>query len=343
MNLVAVDMGFSNVKAVDGNGSNPVIFPHAVGTRARQTFSLDAQGRSDMVITLADGDTWAIGETALEQSDSPVARRDADWVLSQEYEALLCAALSELFWGDATATLATGLPVEHYDRHEKLRERLVGEHRFRRNGGEWQTVVVAPESIVAVQGLGAMLNQALDEVGHVRAQPVPGTNVTWAGGTIGVIDGGGLTVGFSAYRGLREIGKWTAGADLGLLGPIDAITRQIAADCPRLNPQPVEVAKWLARGNFTYLRQSHDIRPYAEGTLRAHADLVWRQAMTIWRSIGRMDAILLTGGQALALGQYLPEMMNGEGELLVTSPDPVFDNARGFLKLLRYRQRRKES
>ena len=160
--------------------------------------------------------------------------------------------------------------------------------------------------------------------------------------TIGVIDGGGLTVGFSAYKAMREIGKWTAGADLGLLGPIDAITRAIARNCLKLDPTPTDVARWLEDGRFTYMRTEQSIAPYAEGPLLQHAALVWNQAMTVWRSIGRMDAILFTGGQALALGKIMPEMMNGEGDLLVLSPDPVYDNARGFLKLLRYQMRRRD-
>ncbi len=35
--------------------------------------------------------------------------------------------------------------------------------------------------------------------------------------------------------------------------------------------------------------------------------------------------------------------MNGEHELLVVSPDPVYDNCRGWLKLLRYEARKKEA
>jgi len=339
-NLVASDMGFSRVKFVDSNGTNPVCFPHAVGVLARQTFGLDEPTRKDMVITLPEGE-WAVGYTAMEQSDTPVARRDADWVFSPEYEALLCTGLSELFWGDATTTFATGLPVEHYGRNSRLKERLIGEHRFRRNGGDWQTITISEDSVVAVQGLGALLNQALDCNGYVSPRPIPGTNKTWASATVGIIDGGGATVNYSAFQGLNEVGKWTAGADLGLLGPIDAIARAIAADCPKLNPTAADVALWLEDGQFTYMRQVHDVQPYAEAPLRQHADLIWRQANSVWRAVGRMDVILFTGGQALALGNIMRETMNSTGDLLLVSSSPTFDNAQGFLKLLRYRQRRK--
>ncbi len=52
--------------------------------------------------------------------------------------------------------------------------------------------------------------------------------------------------------------------------------------------------------------------------------------------MGRLDAVLLTGRQALAIGPYLPDHMNGEHERLVISPDPVYDNCRGWLKLFIY-------
>ena len=288
-NLVASDMGFSRCKFVDGNGTNPVCFPHAVGIPARQTFDMEGPTRKDMVITLLEG-AWTVGHTAMEQSEAPVARRDADWIFSPEYEALLCAGLSELFWGDASITFATGLPVEHYDRNTRLKERLIGEHRFRRNGGDWQTITIGEDSVVAVQGLGALLNQALDGNGYISPRPIPGTTKIWAKATVGIIDGGGATVNYSAFQGLNEVGKWTAGADLGLLGPIDAIARAIATDCPKLNPTSADVAQWLEDGQFTYMRKVHDMQPYAGGdpaTARGPDLATGQHGVALHRSDGR--------------------------------------------------------
>ena len=71
--------------------------------------------------------------------------------------------------------------------------------------------------------------------------------------------------------------------------------------------------------------------------------MIWRQANSIWRDVGRLDAVLLTGGQALAIGPYLPHRMNGEHEQLVVSSDPLYDNCRGWLKLLPYEVRKREA
>jgi len=343
-NLVAVDMGFRRVKFVDNNGTIPGQFDHAVAPRSRETFVMERPTYDDIFITLPNGREWAVGKTAYRHSANPVGRLDPQWVLSEEYEVLLCAAFSQMFIGvqEASVVLATGLPVEHYMWQERLRrQRLLGEHTFTRNGGDPQRITVTG-CVVAVQALGALLNHALDAYGYVSRERIPGTNKPWATATVGVIDGGGNTVNFSAFEGLRELGHRTQGANLGIMGPIARIRQEIVHEYPRLSPTLAEVANWLEQGYFSYLGSTVTVDHYAAPVLKEHADLVWNQAMAVWPSIGNLDAILLTGGQAYALAQYMPETMNGEHDLLVISKDPVYDNVRGFLKLL-YHQMRQEA
>ena len=78
--LTATDIGYNAVKALATNGRE-THFPSVVGTSARQTFSIDQAKRSRMIITLTDGRSWPVGETALKQSAYAVGRRDAGWVL----------------------------------------------------------------------------------------------------------------------------------------------------------------------------------------------------------------------------------------------------------------------
>ena len=327
--LTAVDVGYNAVKALGTNGA-AAHFPSEVGTPITgETFSIAQAKQARMVITLADGQSWPVGETALKQSRYHAGRRDPGWVLTDSWEVLLCAALSEVHKGTVSTSLVSGLPLEHYGAYaDALTERLTGAHRFKRNGGRWQTVTIE-DAVVITQPYGSLLDQAMTDTGRI----LPGS--PFAEGTVAIADLGGNTLNLLVTDALEEVGQWTQGDGLGLLPALDAIARDIHQAHPGITPKAREVSSWLAAGSFPYQGKERDIAPFAEPHLEPLVNMVLNRFSEAWPEPGRYAAVLLTGGGALALGASLKARMNGVYANVTIAEAAAFANVRGYLKLAR--------
>ena len=327
MNLTAVDIGYNFVKALSANGRQ-CNFPSVVGTPTRETFSLDSAKSAKMVIELEDGTSWPVGDTALRQSAYVTGRRDPGWVLSQQWDILLCAALSELHQASVETCVVTGLPLEDWQSWtEKLRKHLVGDWKFRRNGGNWQTVSVK-EAFVITQPYGSLLNMAMSDCGKIL------TNA-YSTGMVGIVDIGGNTLNLLVANQLEEIGQWTTGDGLGLLKALDATAHDIHSAHPGISPKTHEVAQWLALGKFPYGENGLNIMPFAKPHLEPLIEMILNRLSEAWPEPGRYSAVLLTGGGALALGPVLKERMKGVYPKVEIAKDAQFSNCKGYLKLAR--------
>ena len=326
LNLTAVDIGYNFVKALSANGRQ-AYFPSVVGTPVHETFSLPTAKRAKMVIELPDSGSWPVGETALQQSAYVTGRRDAGWVLSQQWDLLLCFALSELHQANVETCVVTGLPLEDWGAWaEKLRKHLVADWRFRRDGGNWQTVTVK-EAFVITQPYGSLLNMAMSG-GKIL------TNA-YSTGMVGIVDIGGNTLNLLVADCLQEIGQWTTGDGLGLLKALDATAKSIHSAYPGISPKTHEVAQWLANGKFPYGEDGLDIMPFARPHLEPLIEMILNRLSEAWPEPGRYSAVLLTGGGALALGPVLKERMKGVYPKVEIANDAQLSNCKGYLKLAR--------
>jgi len=325
MTLTALDIGYRGTKALATNGRE-AHFPSEVGTERKATFSLPEVSRAGFVLTV-DEQTWHVGETAIKQSDYSSGRRDPEWIFSEPYRVLLCAALSELHKATTTTSIVTGLPLEDYAiLAEKAKGVFLGEHTFKR-GGRSQTVTVE-DVLIVTQPYGSLLDLAMADTGKILDNP-------FSAGTVGICDIGGVTLNLLVADNLEEVGRWTQGDGLGLLKAIDAIARDIKADCPGFSPKTREVAAWLVKGQFPYKGEDRDIAPYAKPHLEPLVETVLGRMSEVWLEPGRYSAIVLTGGGSVALGPMLQSQMNGVYANVTVARDPVFANVRGYLKLAR--------
>jgi len=326
--LDGIDIGYNNVKVISTNGRKER-FATVVGTEQRKTFSIEEAQSKGLVITMEDGQTWYVGETALKQSGyKSGGGRRADWVESKAYHVLLCAAISELHKGTVSTSVVTGLPLEHYEQWSgRVRAVYIGQHRFRRNGGNWQTVTVE-DCLVVTQPYGSLLDLALADNGTIL------DNV-FATGIVAIADIGGVTLNLLVADNLEEMGQWTSGDGLGLLRALEAIAGDIKAAYGDFSPRAQEVAGWLAEGQFPYKDGKVDIMPYARPHLEPLAEIILRRMAEVWSEPGRYNAVLLTGGGSVALGRMLSEQMSSVYANVTVIPDPLFGNCRGYLKLAR--------
>ncbi len=324
--LSAVDVGYNAVKALSTNGRGTQ-FPSVVGTPTPETFTIERARRAKMTITI-DGQSWPVGNTALKQSQYTSGRRDPGWVLSPSWRVLLCAAFSELHKARVSTSLVVGLPLEDWGAYaEGLRERLIGAHTFTRNGGKSQTVTVE-DAVVITQPYGSLLDQAMADSGQILDN-------AFSTGTVGIADLGGNTMNLLVTDSLEEVGQWTAGDGLGLLGALRSIARDIKSKCKGISPKVREVSQWLAAGSFLYKGKPTDIMPFASPHLDPLVQMVLNRFNEVWTEPGRFSAVLLTGGGALALGPMLKQRMNGVYPQVTIAKDAHLANVRGYLKFAR--------
>ena len=327
LNLTAVDIGYNTCKALAANGQVG-FFPSVVGTPTRETFSIEQAKKAKMVIALPDSTSWPVGETALKQSAYTTGRRDAGWVLETSWRILLYAALSELHKASIATRIITGLPLEDYKTWaDRLRKALIGEHTFKRNGSNWQTIKIE-DAFIITQPYGSLLDQAMTDTGKILSN-------AFSTGMVGVVDIGGNTLNLLVAHELEEIGQWTHGDGLGLLKALDAIARDIHAQCPGIQPKAPEVAQWLAVGTFPYQGHLVGIASIAQPHLDPLVTMILNRLSEVWQEPGRFSATLLTGGGSLALGRALKAKMDGIYPEVLIAKDAQFANVRGYLKLAR--------
>jgi hypothetical protein len=328
-NIVGVDIGYSNVKAVaviDGE-VRTALFPSVVGPAARAAYSL---GASTEFSTVRDGKAWFVGTDAMRESAYQSGARDPGWIERTEYQVLVDAALGELYRGSAETVVVTGLPVAQYESWwMRLKQTIEGEHVFQRAGRPRQTVRVT-RCAVAMQGLGAILDLALDDSGTVQ------DNV-WARGRVAVVDIGGVTINVVVTDALRTAGNWTVSDNLGLLRALDGIAGQIRDEYPGINPSAREVAAWLAAGTFPYRGEYHPVAPYL-GQVEMVAEMIAARVSEVIPEPGRLSGLLLAGGGSLLLADHLAPLLSNTFPAIARATD-AYGNAQGYLRLGRYLQR----
>lgn len=317
---VGIDVGYSEVKAFAGQAK--IQIPHAIGTPDRARFALN--GASDgMIVVTPDGmKPRLVGELATEQSRFPNRQEGRNFVGSDEYYYLMAAAFTEITKARGVdLQIVTGLPVAFFKDKQLVEERFRGNHLIIREGRGGQTFRVQ-ECKCIPQPFGTVLSMALDDKGRIRANDL-------ADGEVGVIDIGGKTTNLLSVRRLKEIGYQTTSISLGGWEAVRAIQDHIAREYPGLEYRDHELAQIVRDGKIKYYGEEKDISEAVADILSPMAAQVAGQASQLWNGGARLDTILISGGGALLLGDYLAQHFP-HGKVV---DEPVHANAIGFYKL----------
>ena len=313
---LGIDLGYNAVKIK--TRKTVTAFPSVVGTPERASFSFN--GHTDMIIHTDDGQ-WLIGESAVAQSRFASRREDRNWIHSPEYYRLMLAALTEASSGSSTEfAVVTGLPVSFYKDKGQLQELFLGQHRVKRNDRNWQSFTVTDCRVIP-QPFGAVLAVALDTNGRV-------INSDIAQGNIGVIDVGGKTTNLLSVSRLSEISKETASISLGAWDIVRQIRQHLAAEFPDLDLRDHELSQVIIQRWFTYFGDTIGIGEVIDDILMPMAEQVVAEASQLWNSGARLNKILVAGGGANLLGQYILDHF----QHAYIVDNPTFANVEGFYR-----------
>ncbi|RMF05248.1 MAG: ParM/StbA family protein [Chloroflexi bacterium] len=311
-----IDIGYNAGKFV--TDSRRASFASVVGTPTRQRFSVNGH-QNEILLTVA-GQSWLVGDSAVENSRFLKRREDRHWVDSEEYLVVALAGLSELTTANGVEVkLVTGLPVNYFADKSTVEQRLRGEHRVQRAGRNAQRFSITDIRVVP-QPFGTLLNEALDQRGNL-GQPE-------LAGRVGVIDIGGKTTNILSANKLAELPGETVSINLGGWDIIRQLREQLAEVVPDLELRDHELAAVLRERRVRVAGEWIDL-PKIDDILTPMADQVSGTIQQLWGSALRLDVILISGGGAHLIGDRLRQQF--KQARVVKSP--VYANALGFWKL----------
>lgn len=317
-----IDIGYNATKAV--TDKRRTTFPSVVGSPDRASFTLN--GGNEAAIVLLSPSHVLIGEEAVQQSRFLNRREDRRWIDSGEWLELFLAALTELTSGSPVdVEIVTGLPVSFYSDKEQVQQRLFGEHRVQREGRRGQLLRVVNARVIP-QPFGSLLAEVLDERGQIQQRDL-------AQAAVGLIDIGGKTCNLLSVNRLSEIGRETTSVNIGGWNLVRAVRQWLAQHYPGLDDlRDHQLAAAIQARSLHYYGEPVKDFPAVANDLAADlARQILSEASHLWNGGATLDAILITGGGALLLGEHIRR--HWAHARLVS--EPVYGNAVGYWKLAR--------
>jgi len=307
---VGIDIGYNATK-IFSNGSKDFVkysFPSVVGTPDLSRFQTF---KEEELIVEYEERKYLVGEDAVEKSRMVQRREDRNWIYSTEYQVLFLAALGKMQPG--MISIVSGLPVTFYeDDAPKLKEILTG------NFGEWQT-----KSVIIPQPFGTLFDVIYD----LKGNPTPGANEL-LDGRLGILDCGGKTTNVQTVLRGRDLAKDSVSVNLGGWDLVRAMKEEINSICPDLELRDHEVARAIRKGHINYYGKDVTLVDTIAPIAHEMANEIIAQASQIWESGANLTGVLVTGGGALLLGDYIARHFP-HAKIV---DDPIFANAKGYYK-----------
>jgi plasmid segregation protein ParM len=317
----AIDIGYYRTKAIRSD-AQPVSFPSITGTPDRSRFTLN--GHNDAGIILTKPYHLLVGEQVEDQSLYTFRWEDRDWIRSDDYAALLYAALTELTTSfHLSVNLVTGLPVRFYEQdRDYLKLRLMATHRIHREGRQPQTIHINRIKVLP-QNIGTYLAVALDDRGR---QAVDTEFITRE---VGVIDIGSFTTNFSKMRKFTELNQESTSIQAGGWKLADQVRQQLDQHYPDMDLKDHQLMQAIITGQAPYYETAADISEIVNGAAANLETAIMREARRLWGRGASLHTILITGGGALLIGERIKRHFR-HARLV---EDPIFANVRGYWRL----------
>lgn len=318
MNIIGLDIGYSNLKLAYGDGPAPQleIVPSGAAPMDRMPTRFDGRPMTDFLHVLVDGVEFAAG---IRQDRAELWARALhdDYTESASYKALFHAGLL-LSGCESVDWLVTGLPVHlHSDksRVDALIALMRGHHQVTA-----KRFVTVKNVKVVPQPVGGLLDYIAQSGEDIEDSRVL------------VIDPGFFSVDWvlvSRNEFVRSASGTSTHATSVLLEEAGSLIARDYGVAPRT--EDLEGAIRSGRESITILGQRVEFMPYVIEASRRVAPLVADTVRKSMRSMPMPDVVILVGGGA----SYYKEAIEKAFEpVRVEMPsDCVYSNARGFWHL----------
>lgn len=322
MNLLGIDIGYSNLKLAFGKrGTEPRVLLKPAGAAPvdRLGEKIADKGKDDFIRVVVNGTPFAAGLSP-DRAELWSRELHEDYPSTESYRALFHAGLllAEL---EQIDLLVTGLPVTQYLNQElrtRLQTQMTGEHQ------------VTPRRRITVQAVKVVPQPVGGFVDHVwnlkDASEFEDSRVL-------VVDPGFFSVDWVLISN-GELRRQSCGTSLEASSVIlDEAAKQLANDFGgNVGRERLENAVRQNQAEVRLFGEKIDIAPYLNSASAKVGPIVaTRLRESLRKENASADIVLLVGGGA---GFFKESVKEAFPHLKVTTPEsPVFANARGFWRM----------
>lgn len=309
MQIIGIDVGYGYTKVAYGeNGKITTFsFPSLV---ANFSDSLSIDGIRNPEAVEVHGKKYVVGEAAAKLKALKFQSRDKDWIASTAYAALVKYALKRISHSEKSL-IVTGLPVRYYKSDKDKLVKIITDIASDR--GITASVFVIP------QPLGSYYDTILTHYGLLKSVDVTDK-------IVGILDIGYQTTDILCLNAMSPVPEMSSSFETGIANAFDAIARDIENKYS-LHLDTHGVEKAAMTGKIRAFGKEHDISDIVKTHLTTLSDAIKSEVATLWGNTAEIDEILLTGGSAKLLSQYLPQFQQGS-----VINDCQLANAKGYYK-----------
>lgn len=328
--LLGLDIGFGFTKCVDGE--RVVIFPSSMRRDEDTPRSASGLPADAYTIAVPDGNYRVGGNMGGPSLLEDFARRP-ERLFDTYGKNLALTAIAPFSEQESPLHVMVGLPFSQTPQWETaLVSRLTGYHKFdlyQSDGRCARKNVHIRKVRVVPHPMGTFTSLIMDAKGRLRDSP-------YRESKIALVDIGFRTTDVLVLAGTRVCHRGSGTIDMGMANGIEAIAHKIYREAQSL-PDLGSLLTAIRRGFIRIEEQEYNLQPLRQRTYQelssALADRINYHLKDDWDA----ENVLLTGGGATDLAEYLAPLINSEVVLIEHDRDARLNNADGQLRLARHR------
>lgn len=319
---VSIDVGSGMTKATC-NGCRDYLPSFSGPCDEPESFNVK---NDDGAIVKFKGKTFATGLLAKNKvPPSALANtRDERWFQSEEYLALMYAALSKVLPKEynGKVSLCTGLPQAFYGRdQDDLMKILVGKHQFFASGSRYCVTLRKPDLVIMPQVMGLFLSRLKDDP-------------TLQAGRVALLDIGTYTSDWTIVDDCSTVEWASGGVAVGVSDILNGIIEYAAQDLgARLTfTDAVDVVR---SGQLDYLGKRINVEQRIQSLAMAHAPKLIDTLRPSWEDASSARIILGGGGSKLFGSAIRTEYPHAT---VIPDENPIFSVVDGYEQYLTMRK-----
>lgn len=303
--IVYFDGGFKFVKALCQD--KRVIFPSVAG----ETNSLDLEmfGNGTGLDLEVNGTNWLLGEKVYQQSLLKSDLQNSDWVLSENWRAMLMASIAESTSAShVNVEVVTGLPFGDYvqkDLRERFKQSLLGTYSIKRHNRDKQQVTISSVKILTQNfaPLFVHIENLFKQTGYVGVLNIGGHTVEVA------------TVELNAQRRPEAVRIQCGSVPRGVITALDSLSQVLKSELPTVSFNEAELDTILQTGKVKLGRKEFDASSKVETIKRPFYRAIEGIISNYWLSdqkpvgLSKLSTLIVTGGGAHLVGDYISKWL----------------------------------
>ncbi len=333
MEVLGIDVGFGFTKATDGKEA--IVFKSLLGEATDIKFrtKIAKDSIKDNLHVTIDDKSYFVGDFAELQSNIQQYTLNQEKLISKFVKVLALTIADSFPEKYIPLNVVSGLPVGYLKKfYTNFTKILMGQHEitFHKADGSQVTRRININKVrMMPQPLGSVFNILMDDNGKIANKDLTKQKV-------GVVDIGFRTVDCTIMDQMRFVDRGSATMDNGISKSFSGIAQKLREETG-VNLELYRLYKAVESGRIKIRGQEYALDDIKTKVFSHSAELIANDIERLWSDDWDIDNIILTGGGAKALGDYLIPLLPGTVMPIEDVVDPRLNNVFGYLKYAKYK------